>query len=168
MAKQTPKELPVVTWLQAETLQALYEGHTAESIRVERRARRDTFYSHTRGLRQRGLITTGKQGQKGSVKALVKPRDFLIAGETQLDAEWLTQTVLALAKVALQDETACPIVADALQDAGCDDSELLDLLRNQPPESVPSQPRRAYQRATIDPRMDFLSKRTRLLQRIVN
>ncbi len=168
MAKQTKNELPVVTWLQAETLQALHEGRTAESVRLERGDRRDTFFSHTRGLRNRGLISKGKQGQKGSVKSLVKPRDFLIKGEAPLHANWLTQTVLALAKVALQDETACPILADALQDAGCDATELLDLLRNQPPESVPSQPRRAYQRATIDPRTDFLRKRTRILQRIVN
>lgn len=170
MAGLTEHGLPVVTWLQAETLQALHEGRTAGSIMTERRDRRDTFYTHTRGLRRRGLITTGKQGRKGSVKALVKPRDYLIKGEKPLNDEWLTSDAVELAKSALKDETVCPILADALQDAGCDDPDVLELLRKAPPEVDPTHEghRRAIRPASADPREYFLRSRKRLLQRIVN
>jgi hypothetical protein len=116
MARLIESGLPLVTWLQAETLQALHEGRTAGSIMAERRDRRDTFYSHTRGLRKRGLITQGKQGQKGSIKALVKPRDYLIKDEKPLDDAWVTSLVVELARQALKDETVCPVLADALQE----------------------------------------------------
>jgi hypothetical protein len=85
MARLIEGSLPLVTWLQAETLQALHEGRTAGSIRADSR--------HLRGLRQRGLITAGKQGQKGSIKALVRPRDYLIKGEKPLNEAWLTSLV---------------------------------------------------------------------------
>ncbi|MFO0825307.1 MAG: nucleotidyl transferase AbiEii/AbiGii toxin family protein [Gemmataceae bacterium] len=47
--------------------------------------------------------------------------------ETELDPNWLTPTVIQLAK-GIEAEDAydrLPILADALQDAGCDDEELL-------------------------------------------
>lgn len=158
MSRLIENGLPLVNWAQAETLQALHEGRTADSVRTARGDRRDTFYSHTRGLRKRGLITTGKQGQKGSVRALVKPRDYLIIGEKPLDETWLTSVVVELARLALKEETVCPILADALQDAGCEDGDVLDILRTEPPESD-----------SVDPQSDFRRRsRTRLLQRIVN
>jgi hypothetical protein len=168
MAKRIENGLPVVTWLQAETLQALHEGRTASSIMTERRDRRDTFYCHTRGLRKRGLITTGKQGQKGSIKALVKPRDYLIKGEKLLNDDWFTSLVIELARQALKDETVGPILADALQDAGCEDQDILDLLMKDPPESDSVHGRRPARARAVDPRVDFLRRRKRLLQRIVN
>src|SRR5262249_39556635 len=149
-------------------LQALHEGRTAGSIMTERRARHDTFYSHTLGLRKRGFITAGKQGQKGSIKALVKPRDYLIKGEKPLTEAWLTTLVVELARQALTDETACPVLADALQDAGCDDQDILDLLLNAPPESGSGAKRPRGRTKSINPRVDFLRRRKRLLQRIVN
>ena len=123
MARLIGGGLPLVTWLQAETLQALHEGRTAGSIMAERQARHDTFYGHTLGLRKRGLVTEGKQGRKGSIKALVKPRDYLIKGEKPLNEAWFTSLVVELAKQALKDETVSPVLADALQDAGCVDRD---------------------------------------------
>lgn len=45
--------------------------------------------------------------------------------------EWRTDTVVAICKTIRQDQdfSACPILADALEDAGCDDPELLTNLR---------------------------------------
>jgi hypothetical protein len=165
VAKLIEHGLPVVNWQQAQTLQALHEGRTAESVRTARGDRRDTFYRHTRGLRERGLVSAGKRGQKGSVRALVKPREFLIKGEVPLEADWLTGTVVALARVALKDESACPILADALQEAGCAESGLLELLREQPPAEGPLPQVRS---APVDRRAAFVQRRTRLLHRIVN
>lgn len=47
------------------------------------------------------------------------------------DATWLTDTVIGLARSinALGDFTHLPILADALEDAGCDDAEILDHCR---------------------------------------
>ncbi|HEY1190900.1 MAG TPA: hypothetical protein VGE74_24930 [Gemmata sp.] len=168
MTKPNESDLPCVNWRQAETLQALHEGRTANSIRTERRDRTDTFYSHTRALRKRGLISEGKQGQKGSIKALVKPRGYLIKGETPLDDAWFTSTVIELAKQALTDETVCPILADALQDAGCDDRNVLELLKQESHEGATAHAEPGQQAGTTAPRGDFLRRRTRLLQRIVN
>jgi hypothetical protein len=44
-----------------------------------------------------------------------------------VDPQWLTSTVLALAHYASEsgDFSAMPILADALQDAGCEDEEML-------------------------------------------
>ena len=49
----------------------------------------------------------------------------------RLDREWLTNTVLALARQMDEtgDFTVTPILADALQDAGCDDDIILDRCR---------------------------------------
>jgi hypothetical protein len=46
--------------------------------------------------------------------------------------EWLTSTVLALAEGIYQDRAfdRMPILADALQDAGCDNTGILDYCRN--------------------------------------
>jgi hypothetical protein len=48
-----------------------------------------------------------------------------------LDPQWLTSTVLALARqmYGSRDFSAMPILADALQDAGCDREEVLDHCR---------------------------------------
>ncbi len=45
----------------------------------------------------------------------------------EIQLEWLTDTVLALARAiyATRDFGAMPILADALQDAGCDDADIL-------------------------------------------
>lgn len=47
--------------------------------------------------------------------------------------EWRTETVVQMCEGMRQqnDYSACPILADALQDAGCDDEVLLALLRTE-------------------------------------
>ena len=49
-----------------------------------------------------------------------------------LSPDWRTDTALALArqKYELRDFTAMPILADALQDAGCDSADILDHCRD--------------------------------------
>jgi anti-anti-sigma regulatory factor len=57
------------------------------------------------------------------------------AGPTGLDAAWRTDTVVLLARqmAASGDFGAMPILADALQDAGCDSTALLDHCRGDGP-----------------------------------
>ena len=52
-----------------------------------------------------------------------------------LDPVWRTSTVVALAKqmYGSRDFTAMPILADALQDAGCDNEDILDHCRRPGP-----------------------------------
>jgi hypothetical protein len=49
------------------------------------------------------------------------------------DASWLTSTVTALARQMYdsRDFTAMPILADALQDAGCDNEDILNHCRGE-------------------------------------
>jgi len=55
-----------------------------------------------------------------------------------LDPEWRTSTVIALAQgiFASRDFSAMPILADALQDAGCDNDDILNHCRNAGMENV--------------------------------
>src|SRR5262245_49415618 len=52
-----------------------------------------------------------------------------------LDPSWLTSTVNALARQMYEsrDFSAMPILADALQDAGCDSDDILDHCRGPGP-----------------------------------
>lgn len=52
---------------------------------------------------------------------------FIPFRSAPVDSHWLTSTVLALAHYAYEsgDFSAMPILADALQDAGCEDEEVL-------------------------------------------
>src|SRR5262245_10858723 len=52
-----------------------------------------------------------------------------------IDPAWLTPTVVALARGIYQDEAydRFPILADALQDAGCEDADILDHCRGPGP-----------------------------------
>ena len=56
-----------------------------------------------------------------------------------MKAEWRTSVVTALCRRMLdtRDFTPAPILADALQDAGCDDERLLAGLRTPPPPDAP-------------------------------
>jgi hypothetical protein len=50
----------------------------------------------------------------------------------QWSPEWTTSTVVSLAEVVWAgDYSALPILADALQDAGCDNEEMLARLRSE-------------------------------------
>jgi hypothetical protein len=53
--------------------------------------------------------------------------------EVTLDPSWLTATVLALARQMYdsRDFSPMPILADALQDAGCDNEEILNHCRGE-------------------------------------
>jgi hypothetical protein len=52
-----------------------------------------------------------------------------------LDPTWLTSTVTALAKQMYEsgDFSSMPVLADALQDAGCDNADVLDHCRGPGP-----------------------------------
>lgn len=54
------------------------------------------------------------------------------AGNVNLKSDWLTSTVLVLAEsiYTVRDFSAMPILADALQDAGCDNEDVLNHCRN--------------------------------------
>jgi hypothetical protein len=56
-------------------------------------------------------------------------------GSVLLDPDWLTSTVMALARQMYDthDSSAMPLLADALEDAGCTDAELLGHLRSPGP-----------------------------------
>ncbi|MBM3982635.1 MAG: hypothetical protein FJ304_20660 [Planctomycetes bacterium] len=52
-------------------------------------------------------------------------------GRDAFDPAWLTPDVQALARAiyARRDSAAVPVLADALEEAGCDDAEILDHCR---------------------------------------
>jgi hypothetical protein len=54
-----------------------------------------------------------------------------------LDPQWLTSTVLLLARGIYEDRAfdRLPILADALMDAGCDSADILDHLRGPGPHA---------------------------------
>lgn len=54
-----------------------------------------------------------------------------------LDLDWLTSTVVALAREVYEsrDFAAMPILADALQDAGCDNEAVLEHCRGPGPHA---------------------------------
>lgn len=56
-----------------------------------------------------------------------------------LDAAWRTETAVSLARrmYASGDCSAAPILADALQDAGCDNADVLDHCRDTRPAPAP-------------------------------
>jgi hypothetical protein len=56
---------------------------------------------------------------------------------TSADPSWLTSTVVALARTMYEtrDFTGMPILADALQDAGCDNEDILDHCRKARPHA---------------------------------
>ncbi|HEV3383949.1 MAG TPA: hypothetical protein VG097_04000 [Gemmata sp.] len=62
-------------------------------------------------------------------------RDIFPFRPITLNPSWLTSTVLALASQMYDsgDFSALPILADALQDAGCDNSDILDHCRGPGP-----------------------------------
>jgi hypothetical protein len=59
-------------------------------------------------------------------------RDLLGEPSTLADPSWLTSTVVALARQMYEarEFSAMPILADALQDAGCDHADILDHCRS--------------------------------------
>ncbi|MBA4191684.1 MAG: hypothetical protein C0467_27205 [Planctomycetaceae bacterium] len=64
-------------------------------------------------------------------------RDMQIYPEITVafDPEWRTSTAVAMAQgfVESRDFSAMPILADALQDAGCEDPEILEHCRAEKP-----------------------------------
>jgi len=58
-------------------------------------------------------------------------RDIFPFRPITIDPSWLTSTVLALARQMYdsRDSSAMPILADALQDAGCDNEQILNHCR---------------------------------------
>jgi hypothetical protein len=65
--------------------------------------------------------------QADYLRDLFPPPEYV----SQLDRQWLTSTVLALARQMHEsgDFSAVPILADALQDAGCEDETALRCCR---------------------------------------
>src|SRR5262249_19119703 len=55
----------------------------------------------------------------------------------RLDRSWQTATTIAIAQTIYdsQDYTAMPILADAIEDAGCDDADILSHLRGPRPHA---------------------------------
>jgi hypothetical protein len=58
-----------------------------------------------------------------------------LLGQAELDPNWLTSTVRALADGTYEQKAfdRMPILADALQDAGCSDEQVLDHCRGPGP-----------------------------------
>lgn len=109
--------------------------------------RRDTLHSHIVALRSKGVISKGQPGKRGSIPFLARLGDIKIKevmghavfdsvnGTEEINAEWMTDTAKGLIKsiydqpIRGRDHTVAAILADALQDAGCDNEKLLATLR---------------------------------------
>lgn len=72
-------------------------------------------------LAKHGVVSKGEPGLRNSNKVRVKLGTILLPGETPIKKAWKTDTVLSLAQVCYDtvDFDAAPVLADALQDAGC-------------------------------------------------
>jgi len=93
----------------------------------------DEYFSTLRSLQdQQGAVETALRSQEGRVQAAYL-RD--IFGNpfrpVATDSDWHTSTVIALAKQMYEsrDFSPMPILADALQDAGCDCEDILSHCR---------------------------------------
>jgi hypothetical protein len=75
-------------------------------------------------------FTAARTHQAELVRDIFPPPDHAVRA-LRLEREWLTSTVLALARQMddTGDFSAVPILADALQDAGCDNEIMLDRCR---------------------------------------
>ena len=76
-------------------------------------------------IEDRGDPTRGKRGAERG------PAAYRSVGRRAFDPTWRTGTVVALARqmVRSREFSAMPVLADALQDAGCNDSEILNHCR---------------------------------------
>lgn len=140
----------------------IFDGHSQRVITKtkELSQRSDTLSSRIKTLRQKGVIDRGADGVRCAIPMLIKLGTVQVTEDRQpyvLDAglhldelrgEWITDTVRRLAATEPSSRTPeysrAPILADALQDAGCDIDEILAALRQplldwrlyQPGESV--------------------------------
>jgi len=80
----------------------------------------------------------GRHGEEGKAASAIQPqflRDLFGPHpfrRVTAHSDWLTSTVVALAKGIYEDRAfgAMPILGDALQDAGCDDADVLNHCRH--------------------------------------
>lgn len=131
---------------------ALREAETA-AAEIDRRARADSM-SIFEGLRAGGATADARAadtmiaavrwalGTEGAFPSVPSGWSWLrtVLAESHTapacDPTWLTTDVLALARLVLAGETGVlPILADALQDAGCADDRILDHCRGADPHT---------------------------------
>jgi hypothetical protein len=79
----------------------------------------------------RAAVSATGSGEPDEAAAQVRLLDDLFGPEVAFAPAWRTALTLAMAQAAYthQDFTALPILADALEEAGCDERVLLDHLR---------------------------------------
>ncbi len=78
------------------------------------------------------IQTQARLGVEVEFPRMLIPMPRPTLGEITVSHTWLTDTVVAIAKdiKETKDYSAAPILADALQDAGCNDENVLVALRN--------------------------------------
>jgi hypothetical protein len=118
-----------VTLLQYRVYVWAREGLSQSQMAARHTGRKDTVNGHVRALQRKGVLSRGRAGVRGSVRPLVRPAALLLPGEAPLPAAWRTDAVARMARAADADLGSAPVLADALEEAGCDDQALLDALR---------------------------------------
>jgi hypothetical protein len=80
-------------------------------------------------------LPIGNGEQRVNALPVVSAGGGLLIDDADISAEWLTDAVTSLAGHMYEscDLSAMPILADALQDAGCEDDQLLGHCRSHAP-----------------------------------
>lgn len=132
-----------LTQQQAKALEMIREGKSQQDIADALSVSKLSAYGVCKRLRMRGAISEGVPGKAGSMKVLVTKEDYEVLPETpKIEERHRTPTIIAMAR-ALHEEmsspswnqlelTSMPILADALVDAGADDS-IVAFLRKKAP-----------------------------------
>lgn len=110
---------------QLAAAEAALAAATAPSVRMQAAVAR----TYTRGY---WLDFHGGIERKKVALAQARYLIAFAASGWVLDKQWLSTTVIALGKeiIQKQDYSLMPILADALQDAGCDNDEWLAVMRD--------------------------------------
>lgn len=131
-----------LTEIQGFVLERIKEGWSRAQIAAMRDRTDAALSSVYTALRKKGVTGKATPGPGRCVPVLVKASEYITAGEPEIQPEWVTPTVRQIARAILglsviRDDayTDLPVLADALEDAGCD-SVILAMLRTPCPDSV--------------------------------
>lgn len=137
---KTKKQI-VLTRRQADTLEMVRDGKSQVDIANRYRIGTLAAYGRVKNLRDKGYVTMGTAGKARSVKPLLEQHEYIVAGEEPINPDWLAWQGRAIPKfVRTITRDSLPekarLLADMLEDAGCDNTTILETLRTPAPDPV--------------------------------